>query len=49
MDNPFIAKEGQRTCNSCVHYDRCAELNKSTEHLDDCVTCKSYEKGGQER
>lgn len=43
MDNPFKAKEGQRTCNSCVHYDRCAELNKSVEHLSGCVTCKCFE------
>lgn len=43
MDNPFKAKEGQLTCNSCVHYERCAELNKSTEHLDGCSTCKCFE------
>lgn len=46
MDNPFKAKEGQQTCNSCVHYERCAELNKSTEHLDGCSTCKCYESKG---
>ena len=47
IDNPFKAKEGQRTCNSCVYYKHCAELNKSTEHLDGCVICKYYEKGGK--
>lgn len=46
MDNPFKAKEGQQTCNSCVYYERCTELNKSTKHLDGCVTCKCYESKG---
>lgn len=41
--NPFKANEGQQTCNSCLHYKRCAELNSSTVNLDGCVTCKCYE------
>ena len=43
-NNPFKAKEGQMTCNSCIHYKRCVELNSGTaEHLDGCEICKSYD------
>lgn len=42
--SPFKAKKGELTCNSCVHFKRCTELNNSTKHLDGCKICKSYEK-----
>ena len=42
--NPFKAKKGEITCDSCLHFENCKELNQGSDRmLKGCRVCKSYE------
>lgn len=41
--NPFKAKEGEKTCDTCLHFENCKELNHgSYRMLKGCRVCKCY-------
>ena len=43
-ENPFKAKEGEKTCDTCTHFENCKELNQgSNRMLKGCRICKSYD------
>lgn len=44
-EKPFKAKHGEKTCDTCLHIERCKELNQgSDEMLKGCRICKCYDK-----
>ena len=44
-ENPFKARKGEKTCDSCLRFERCKELNQgSDEMLKGCRICKCYDK-----
>ena len=42
--NPFKAKDGEKTCDTCLHFARCKELNQGSDRmLKGCRICKYYD------
>ena len=43
-ENPFKAKDGEKTCDTCLHFDNCKELNQGSDRmLKGCCICKCYD------
>jgi hypothetical protein len=43
-ENPFKAKNGEKTCDTCLHFESCKELNQGSDRmLKGCRICKCYE------
>lgn len=43
-ENPFKAKEDEKTCDTCTHFENCKELNQGSDRmLKGCRICKCYD------